>query len=229
MANLPQIVLGTRNRKKGLELAELLGPRGVRFATLTDFPNAIDVVESGETFADNARLKAVEQARHLGHWVLGEDSGLSVDALDGRPGVYSARYAGENATDEQNNDKLLAELADVPLEKRTAFYTCHMTLADPQGNVVAEAEDYCRGRIRFERAGGGGFGYDPLFEIVEYHRTFGELSAAVKSCLSHRARALRRFAAELEQLVARGRFAEVDTDHGGVTPRPAKPSPATSR
>jgi XTP/dITP diphosphohydrolase len=214
MSQLPLIVLGTRNRKKGLELAELLSPLGIRFATLDDFPDAIEVAETGDTFADNARLKAAEQARHLGQWVLGEDSGLSVDALGGRPGVYSARYAGENATDEANNDKLLAELADVPLEKRTAFYTCHMTLADPQGSVLLEAEDYCRGRIRFERSGSAGFGYDPMFEIVEYHRTFGELSAAVKSCLSHRARALRRFAAELATLVTRGELAEA-----GVIPR----------
>jgi XTP/dITP diphosphohydrolase len=199
MPRLPTIVLGT-------QLAALLAPLGIRFATLSDFPTAIEVAETGDTFGDNARLKAAEQAKHLGQWVLGEDSGLSVDALGGRPGVYSARYAGENATDEANNDKLLAELADVPLEKRTAFYTCHMTLADPNGNVLVETEDHCRGRIRFERAGSGGFGYDPLFEIVEYHRTFGELSAAVKSCLSHRARALRRFASELETLVGQGKL-----------------------
>lgn len=223
MSQLPLIVLGTRNRKKGLELAELLSPLGIGFATLADFPDAIEVVESGDTFGDNARLKAAEQARHLGQWVLGEDSGLSVDALGGRPGVYSARYAGENADDEANNDKLLAELANVPLDYRTAFYTCHMALADPLGAVVLETEDYCRGRIRFERAGGGGFGYDPLFEIVEYHRTFGELSAAVKSCLSHRARALRRFAAGLEALVEGGAFADA------VNPRPTTPPPATVR
>ncbi len=227
MAEFPLIVLGTRNRKKGAELAELLGPLGIRFATLADYSGAIEVVESGATFEENARLKAAQQARHLGAWVLGEDSGLSVDVLGGRPGVYSARYAGEGATDEANNDKLLLELADVPLEKRTAFYTCHMTLADPQGNVVLEAEDYCRGRIRFERSGSGGFGYDPMFEVVEYHRTFGELSAAVKSCLSHRARALRRFALKLETLVAIGRFG--GANDGGVTQHRTRPLPATGR
>jgi XTP/dITP diphosphohydrolase len=205
--SLPVIVLGTRNRKKGQELAELLSPLGIAFATLADFPDAIEVEETGTTFAENARLKAVEQARHLNQWVLGEDSGLSVDALDGRPGVYSARYAGEHATDESNNEKLLGELANVPLDKRTAFYTCHMSLADPRGNVVLEAEDYCRGRIRFEASGSGGFGYDPLFEVVEYHRTFGELAPVVKACLSHRSRALRKFATGLERLVARGVFA----------------------
>lgn len=204
---LPVIVLGTCNRKKGQELAELLAPLGIAFATLADFPNAIEVEETGTTFAENARLKAVEQAKHLNQWVLGEDSGLSVDALGGLPGVYSARYSGELATDESNNAKLLEELTDVPLEKRTAFYTCHMSLSDPAGNVVLEAEDYCRGRIRFEASGDGGFGYDPLFEVVEYHRTFGDLSPVVKACLSHRSRALRKFTAELAILVARGVFA----------------------
>ncbi len=204
---LPVIVLGTRNRKKGQELAELLAPLGIAFATLADFPNAIEVEETGTTFAENARLKAVEQAKLLNQWVLGEDSGLSVDALGGLPGVYSARYSGELATDESNNAKLLEELTDVPLEKRTAFYTCHMSLSDPAGNVVLEAEDYCRGRIRFEASGDGGFGYDPLFEVVEYHRTFGDLSPVVKACLSHRSRALRKFTAELATLVARGVFA----------------------
>lgn len=205
--SLPVIVLGTRNRKKGQELAELLAPLGIAFATLSDFPEAIEVEETGTTFAENARLKAVEQAKRLNQWVLGEDSGLSVDALGGRPGVYSARYSGEDATDESNNAKLLAELAKVPPEKRTAFYTCHMTLSDPRGNVMLETEDYCRGRIRMEASGSGGFGYDPLFEVVEYHRTFGELASVVKACLSHRSRALRKFAAELELLLARGVFA----------------------
>src|SRR4029079_13527308 len=129
------IVLGSHNRKKLRELEELLVPHGIELKTLADFPNAIEVAETGTTFGENARLKAVEQAKHLGHWVLGEDSGLAVDALGGRPGVYSARYAGEAATDADNNRKLLAELAHVPTERRGAFYTCHMTLADPNGAV----------------------------------------------------------------------------------------------
>jgi XTP/dITP diphosphohydrolase len=197
MLKLPQLVLGTHNRKKLRELEALLGPVGVPLATLDDFPQAIEVAETGETFADNARLKAVEQAKHLGHWVLGEDSGLSVEALGGRPGVYSARYAGEAATDADNNRKLLAELERVPTERRSAFYTCHMTLADPTGAIRLEAEDYCRGRIRTDAAGSGGFGYDPYFEIVEYHRTFGELAPEVKAMLSHRGRAMRQLGAAL--------------------------------
>jgi XTP/dITP diphosphohydrolase len=185
-------VLGTTNRKKGLELAGLLAPVGIELRTLDDFANALDVAEVGDTFAANAALKATEQARHLGHWVLAEDSGLMVDALGGAPGVFSARYSGPGATDESNNRLLLNELGNTPIERRTARYVCHMTLSDPLGNIRAESEAYCRGRILFEPQGTHGFGYDPLFEIVEYHCSFGQLGPLVKACLSHRARAARR-------------------------------------
>lgn len=191
------LVLGTHNKKKRRELEDLLQSSPFTVRTLDDFPNSLEVEESGETFAANALLKASVQARHLGHWVLGEDSGLAVDALGGAPGVYSARYSGDAATDESNNRLLLEKLARVPLEKRTAHYVCHMTLSDPAGNKRADCEEYCRGRILMSEAGSGGFGYDPLFEVVEYHRTFGELSPAVKSVLSHRARAMRRFVPQL--------------------------------
>jgi XTP/dITP diphosphohydrolase len=136
-------------------------------------------------------LKASQQAAHLGRWVLADDSGLEVDALGGAPGIFSARYAGEDASDEANNRRLLGQLADTPLEGRTARYVCHVAAADPTGAIRAESYDICRGRIRFEPAGTNGFGYDPLFEVLEYHRTFGELGPAVKRALSHRSRALR--------------------------------------
>jgi XTP/dITP diphosphohydrolase len=196
--------LGTHNEKKRRELAELLEPLGFQLQTLEQYPDALDVVEDGDSFAANARLKAVEQAKHLGRWVLGEDSGLVVDALGGAPGVYSARFSGPHATDEQNNRRLLEELGKTPLERRTAHYVCHMTLSDPQGQVRAESEESCRGRIRFAPAGSGGFGYDPLFEIPEYHRTFGELGPAVKAALSHRGRAMRRLVPQLRVLVKSG-------------------------
>ena len=185
------LVIGTHNRKKGAELAEMLAPWGVAVVTLDDLPNAIEVVEDGETFAANAALKATQQARHLGRWVLADDSGLEVDALGGDPGVYSARFAGPNATDDDNNRLLLDRLADTPIEKRTAHYVCHVTLADQTGAVHAESHDVCHGRILFEPAGSKGFGYDPLFEVVEYHRTFGELGPSVKRAISHRSRAMR--------------------------------------
>lgn len=198
------IVLGTHNQKKRVELEGLLGPLGFRLQTLADYPDAIDVAEDGETFAANAEKKAREQAQHLNQWVLAEDSGLCVDALDGRPGVYSARYSGPGATDESNNRKLLEELGDIRLPKRTAYYVCHATLSNPAGEIRAGAEARCYGRIRFKPAGSAGFGYDPLFEVPEYHRTFGQLGEAVKAALSHRARAVRLLAPQILKLVDAG-------------------------
>ena len=201
---MPQLVLGTSNRKKALELNVLLAPLGVRLETLADYPQAISVVEDGDSFAANAALKATQQARHLGRWVLGEDSGLVVDALNGAPGIYSARYSGPGATDEKNNERLLAELAKVPPERRTAHYVCSAALSDPSGAIRARSEGICRGRILAARHGAGGFGYDPLFEIAEYHRTFGELGDAVKAVLSHRARAIRQLVPQLQGLLDSG-------------------------
>ena len=197
----PSLVLGTRNQHKVLELRELLDPLGIAVRSLAEFPEAVEVVEDGATFAANAAQKAAEQAQALRRWVLAEDSGLCVDALGGAPGVYSARYAGESCDDQANNQKLLAELTDVPLERRIAHYVCSAALADPQGAIQATSEAYCRGRILLAPAGVGGFGYDPLFEIPEYHLTFGQLGPAVKAVISHRARAMRRIVADIERFV----------------------------
>ena len=200
----PILVLGTANRKKGQEMAGLLATVGLELKTLADFPDAIAVEESGRTFAENAILKATEQARRLGYWVLADDSGLAVERLGGEPGVYSARYSGPEATDESNNRLLLDKLRDLPWEERGARFICHMALADSSGRVRAESEASCRGRIAFTPRGEGGFGYDPLFEVVEYHRTFGELGTAVKSVLSHRARAAQAILPQLMALVDSG-------------------------
>jgi XTP/dITP diphosphohydrolase len=199
--SLPQIVLGTHNEKKRGELAALLCPYGFCVKSLADFADAIEVVEDGATFAENAAKKASEQALHLGRWVIGEDSGLCVDALDGAPGVYSARFAGASATDEQNNQYLLAQLVGVSGQARAAHYVCHVALANPQGEVLVCCEAQCQGVLRTEPAGSHGFGYDPLFELPEYHKTFGELGPAAKSVLSHRARAMRRFVPQLLRVV----------------------------
>jgi len=202
------LVLGTRNRKKVEELRPLLEPHGFELRAVAEFPSAIEVDETGETFAANAALKATLQARQIGAWVLGEDSGLVVDALRGAPGIYSARFSGLGATDASNNACLLERLKDVDLEKRTAHYVCHAALSDPQGVVRASAEDICCGRILFAKSGSGGFGYDPLFEIPEYHRTFGELGPAVKAVLSHRSRAIRALVPKILQLCGEGQWWE---------------------
>ena len=200
------LVLGTHNEKKKRELRILREPVGIKLRTLKAFPAAIEVEETGDTFQANAQLKATEQARILNQWVLGEDSGLVVEALNGAPGVYSARFAGEPRDDERNNDKLLAELSGVPQERRGAYYVCHMSLARPDGKIVIDCEAYCRGRIIMERQGQAGFGYDPMFELPEYHQTFGQLGDSVKSVLSHRARATRTFVDQLQRLIARGEW-----------------------
>jgi XTP/dITP diphosphohydrolase len=207
------LVLGTANRKKGAELVELLAPLGLTLKTLADFPQALDVEETGDSFRANATLKAFQQARHLHAWVLGEDSGLSVDALDGAPGIFSARYAAAKATDEQNNARLLEQMANVPEPRRTAHYVCHLVLSDPSGAVRAESAGTCQGRIRREPAGSAGFGYDPLFEIPEYHRTFGQLGENVKAVLSHRSRAIEHLLPQLVALRDEGAF-----EAGGKSP-----------
>lgn len=195
------LVLGTRNRKKREEIAEILGDLGLELGDLTAWPNLAEVEETGTTFEENARLKATAVAKGTGHWALGEDSGLVVPALGGAPGVYSARYAGKQGDDAANNAKLLAELDKLPDDKRAAYYVCTAALADPEGEIKAVAEGRCHGVIIREPRGTGGFGYDPLFEIVEYHQTFGELSGRVKHALSHRGRALRKLRPVLRELI----------------------------
>src|SRR6516165_12722453 len=167
----PVLVVGSRNRKKLGEIVEILGDLGLDLRDLSGWPNTPEVVEDGDTFEANARKKATELARHLHHWVLGEDSGLVVPGLNGRPGVYSARYAGRQGDDEANNDRLLAELAPLPADRRSAYYVCTAALADPSGEVKAVTEGRCHGVIVKEHRGEGGFGYDPLFLVREYHKT----------------------------------------------------------
>jgi XTP/dITP diphosphohydrolase len=199
---MPLLIIGTRNPKKREEILEILGDGGLEMRDLSQYPDAPEVVEDGATFEENARKKAVELATRLHQWVLGEDSGLVVPSLNGRPGVYSARYAGKHGDDGANNARLLAELAPLPNDRRAAYYVCTAVLADPQGKVQATAEGRCHGVILREARGEGGFGYDPLFLIPEYHQTFGELSARVKHALSHRGRALAQLRPTVRRLMS---------------------------
>ena len=194
------IVLASRNHKKAREVSEILAPAGFMVIPVTEFPDVPEVEEDGLTFAANAARKASEVARQLNRWVIGEDSGLQVDALGGAPGIYSARYSGAGATDEKNNQKLIADLANVPDEKRGAGYLCSVALSDPNGDIRIACEGTCRGRILNEANGEGGFGYDPYFLIPEYHLTFGQLSSVVKHRLSHRARAFATFVPLLRKI-----------------------------
>ncbi len=202
-------ILATRNRKKGAEMVRLIAPpweagplhERLDVKTLDGYPDLPETVEDADTFAGNARKKAAEAALALGQWVLADDSGLAVDALDGAPGVVSARYSGVHGDDAANNRKLLGALSAVPDDRRGAAFLCALAVADPSGAIVLEAEGSCRGRIVREAVGPGGFGYDPLFLIPEYHQTFGQLSSLVKHQLSHRSRAFARLRPGLERLL----------------------------
>ena len=213
-AGRPRIVVVTRSAHKLCELRELLHADPAELVDLdaAGVPPDADPVEDGTTFQANARIKARAYARQTGLLTLADDSGIEVDALDGRPGVYTRRYAGPNATDAENNARLLAELGDLPAELRGARYVCVLVLADgrpaargPRGTVpiVAETRGTCRGRIATGPRGTGGFGYDPIFEPASEPpggRTFGLWSAAEKNRISHRAGAARRMARRIAVL-----------------------------
>jgi XTP/dITP diphosphohydrolase len=203
-----QLVIGSRNLKKVKEMKALIIPywappswaSRVEIVGLDLYPSAPEPDETGLTFAENARIKASEFARATGQWVLADDSGLAVDALEGRPGIYSARYAGTHGDDAANNARVLDELRGLPPEKRGAAFVCQLAVADPDGNIRLEAGGQCRGRIIEDLIGANGFGYDPLFLIPEYHKTFGELPAIVKHQLSHRSRAFEHLRRDLHRI-----------------------------
>lgn len=187
-----RLVIATHNRDKVLEFQRILQPLAIKVIT-ADLP---EVEENGKTFAENAYLKAISAFRATGKAAVADDSGLEVDALNGAPGIYSARYAGENATNEQRIKKLLDSLKDVPAEKRSARFVCTICCILPNGDVIT-ARGECPGKIAFAPHGKGGFGYDPVFLVGE--KTFGELNAEEKDRISHRGKALRIFAEELRK------------------------------
>lgn len=189
--------IATGNKKKLVELERLLRPLGLTLRSLADLPRAITIVEDAPTFAGNAAIKAraLVGALSPGDLSLGDDSGLCVDALDGRPGVLSARYGGPGLTDAERVQKLLGELAGVPAAQRTARFVCSLALADAKGEIVAAIEDTCEGRIANAPGGAGGFGYDPVFvPDAAAGQTMAELGAAAKDAISHRGRALLQLA-----------------------------------
>lgn len=192
-----EIVIASRNRGKIAEILQIFADLPVRLRTIADFPDAPDVEESGSTFAENARLKAVSAARFSKHWALADDSGLEVDALEGSPGIRSARYAGGDGA---NNEKVLRELREVPDAKRTARFRAAMALAAPDGTILAESEGSVEGLITHEPRGSAGFGYDPLFLLPEFGQTMAELGLEIKNRISHRAVALRRLRERIAEL-----------------------------
>lgn len=199
MADRQKVVLATRNKGKIREIERLFAPLGWEIVSLDDFPQAPEVVEDGETFAANAIKKAVTISQATGLPAVADDSGLEVDALGGRPGVFSARYAGEHASDEENWRKLLVELQDTPMEKRTARFCCVLAYVEP-GKEPITARGTCEGVILREPAGTNGFGYDPVFFLPELMCTMAQLEPERKNKISHRAKAMENLLGEIRRL-----------------------------
>lgn len=199
-----ELLLASGNKKKLAELVAMTAPLGITVRVPSDVGGLPEVIEDKDTFIGNAEKKASSGAQHSGLFCLADDSGLCVDALNGAPGVYSARYAGTHGDDEANNQKLLQELDGVPEEKRGAHFTCALALAAPNGEILLTIEDSTYGRIMHAPEGDGGFGYDPLFRFIEPEpglegRGFATLTPEEKSRVSHRGRALASFAEHLEE------------------------------
>lgn len=196
---MKELLVATGNKGKLKELRELLDGVVERILSPSDLPGGLpEVEEDGATFAENAIKKARSAAVHTGLPVLADDSGLCVDVLSGRPGVFSARFAGEGATDAKNNARLLAELSGVPAEKRGASFHCVIALCHPDGSCHT-FDGLLPGMILEAPRGEGGFGYDPLFLVPEYGQTVAELPSATKNAISHRGRAMKLLQAHLVQ------------------------------
>jgi len=196
------LVIATSNQHKLKELKTLLEDFPLTILSLKDFPGMPAVVEDGKNFYENALKKALTVARQTDKLTIADDSGIEVDALDGKPGVYSARFAGHAATDEANNTKLLKELEGVSSDKRGACFKCVLVIAQPDGET-AFVEGACKGTIIHEVRGDYGFGYDPLFLVPEYNKTFSEITPEEKNKTSHRARALKKLLELLPQFLPR--------------------------
>ena len=184
-----ELVIATKNQGKLREIKGLLSEFDVNVTSLADYPDAPEIIEDGDSFAANALIKAKVIGEYTGKLVMGEDSGLEVDYLDGAPGIYSARFSGPDATDEKNNAKLIESLAGVPHVKRTARYQCYAAIVDG-AKKIAVLGNSCEGIITDEPRGENGFGYDPYFLIEQYDKTFGELDPSIKAQISHRAKTL---------------------------------------
>lgn len=193
-----QLLVATHNQGKVKEFAQMLSRSGMTWLNLDDVGVTMDVEETGTTFRENAVLKAEAYAKETGLWTLAEDSGLAVKALNGEPGVYTARYGGPDLTHEERYLYLLKNMEGVT--DRTAVFHCVIVLANPQGEIVAESEGQCLGEITLEPIGDGGFGYDPVFFVPEQGKTMAQLGE-IKHQISHRSRALKQLQPQLRAIL----------------------------
>ncbi|MGI8493717.1 MAG: XTP/dITP diphosphatase [Pyrinomonadaceae bacterium] len=197
-----ELLIATKNAGKIKELTRLLADSPIVLRSLNDFPNVSEPEETGLTFQENAALKAKSYALQTGLRSLADDSGLEVEVLNGAPGIFSARYAGENAGDAEKIQKLLSEIAEKKSENRAARFVCSMVISDPHGRTEFFAEGVCDGKIALQPHGRNGFGYDPVFIPEGFSETFGELSEAVKRKISHRGRAAGKIIEYLRAFIA---------------------------
>ncbi len=196
---IKEIILATGNKHKVEEMKEILKELDIKVIPMISFPEYPKTIEDGKTLEENAIKKAKEAAEFFGKWTLADDSGLEVDYLDGAPGVYSARYAGEKCLYDDTNNKLLSVLEGVPLEKRTAKFRTVIAISSPEGEIIL-SEGKIFGIIALQSLGTKGFGYDPVFYIPEYGKTFSELSTETKNSVSHRAKALQKAKESIRKL-----------------------------
>jgi XTP/dITP diphosphohydrolase len=196
--------MATRNAGKLREIQAILSPLGLKILSLRDFPDVPEIIEDGQTFEENAVKKAAVVARQTGRMAIADDSGLAVDALQGRPGVFSSRYAGENATDAERYQKLLKEMAGILQAARGAAFICAMAVASPEGKVEV-VEGQCRGEIALAPRGSHGFGYDPVFYLPALDKTMAEVEPEAKNRISHRARALEKLKQVLPKFLKENR------------------------
>jgi XTP/dITP diphosphohydrolase len=197
---MKQVIIATKNKGKAKDFEAIFNPYGYEVLTLHDVANDMDVEETGTTFEENAVLKAEALAERLQTFVLADDSGLAIDALNGAPGVYSARYAGEEKSDEANMQKVLNELEGVEEEKRTSRFCCAIALAGPNMETKT-AFGTCEGVIAHEKKGTNGFGYDPIFFVPTLGKMMAELQPSEKAAISHRGNAIKKIEAELPNLL----------------------------
>ncbi|NBJ68697.1 MULTISPECIES: XTP/dITP diphosphatase [Clostridia] len=195
---MKKIIIATKNKGKAKEFKALFAAYGLEAISLNELDNIPDIEETGTTFKENAALKAEQIASLLSLPVIADDSGLMIDALDGRPGVYSARYAGEHKSDEANINKVLAELQSVPEEERTARFICVLAVAIPN-SVTTYYTGYCHGKIAKAAVGNYGFGYDPIFIPDGYEQTMAQLTAGEKNVISHRWNAIKQLETNLKK------------------------------
>lgn len=200
---MQELIVASRNKGKVGEIKALLTNLPFKVTSLLDYPRIPEIIEDGKTYRANALKKAREVALATGKMAMSDDSGIEVKALDNAPGIYSARFAGEGASEKARNKKLFAMLKGIPMHKRQARYRCVIALVDAKGRELGVVQGTCSGYVTTRDIGNNGFGFDPLFLLKRYNKTFGQLPPELKAKISHRARALKKFRLLLSRATAK--------------------------